>query len=339
MDTLMYSGYLKGRQFVNDTPKIKVVGVGAAGTNVIGALYAQGLQADLISINTDWTQLSAQHSDKKLLIGFEENQGKGCGGDHIKGRNAAKESILHIRSAIDGAEVLFLIGGLGNGTATGGLPVIAEEAKKQGALVVVFAIIPFFLKKSYVEKAEYALDEIEDYADTTIVLDLNHLTEVYRNLPLTEAFVMMNSLVAKSINTLMNLIRNRELMDIDLNHLKEVLKNGGYGTIGVSETEAMGDIDKLIQRALGDKLFHFDARNARRAIVQVAGGPDLSLAQIQTVANTVKEYTAPDADVVVGMHTDPSLQGKVRSTVILSGIPGKDVEIKKDIKDILKGLK
>lgn len=314
-NTLVYMG--SRRVLNNESPAIKVIGIGAAGTNIIGGLYGKRVRAELIAINTDWTQLSAQPADQKFIIGMEETRGFGCGGDVAKGRAAARESIHRIRPALD-SELIFLVGGLGNGTATGGLPVIADEAKKKGALVVAFLVAPFFMNNSQKEKTEVALQQIKEHVDTALVLDLNRLTEVYANLPLVDAFTVMNSIVATSINSLISLIRGRELMEINFSELKTILSKGGFGTIGISVSE--GDSSKLLETALSNQLFHYSPKDAKAAIVHVIGNKNLSLSNVNDVAGKIHDFTEPDAEVLIGAKTDVGMGDAIKALVILTGM-------------------
>jgi len=324
-DTLFYAGRLQGRVFKNDDPKIRVLGIGAAGTNIVNALFEKHVPAELVSINTDWKQLSAAHADKKLLIGLQETQGLGCGGDVIKGRNAAKESLHDVRSLLDDTELIFLVGGLGNGTATGGLPIIAKEAKKRGALVVAFLIVPLFMRKSDVEKTNEALKDIELAVDTAIVLDHNKLHELCKTMPLTESFRVMNNTVATSMNAVLDLIRGNELFEINFAHIRTIFQNGGFGTIGMSVKSQESDLEESLQDAIQTSLFYIDPKQARAAAVHVEGGSKMSLRDVHGVAGKVKAFTADDAQVVMGLSVGPEHEGKVKTTVILTGIPPKQL--------------
>lgn len=333
-ETIIYASRKGGRAATNDSPTIKVMGVGAAGTNIIGALFNHNLHAELISINTDWTQLSAQRADKKLLIGVNETKGLGCGGDVHKGRQAVLESLDEVKQLVEGTDLLFLIGGLGNGTATGAMPVIAEQAKKRGCVVVAISIVPFFINRADIDKTQHALDQLEVSASTTIVLDQNRLLEVYKELPLTESFVMMNTLVANAIDAVISMIRESEVLEVNFSHLKETLSHGGYGTLGVYEVETYGELDRLVENAVSHQLFHIEPKDARSAIVQVIGDPELSLANINEVASKLKGFTDPDAEVLVGAKTRKFHEGRVKAVVLLTGLePGK-LSLKNEVNDL-----
>ena len=332
---------LKGKRdtFSNDDPKIKVFGVGAGGSNILSDLFIKNLQAELISLNTDWKQLSATHADTKILLGLEETRGRGAGGDALLGRAATKESMEKIKPTLEDTELVILLGALGNGTATGGIPLIAEEAKKRGALVVAFLIIPFFFKRSELEKTEEALREAMAAADTIIVLDQNRLRDLYKDLPFTESFAAMNTLVGNSINALISLIRESDLLEIDFSHLKKILSNGRLGSVGIGNAKITENMSKLLETSLNNQLYHFEPKNAKSAIVQVIGGETMTLSNLNEITSQIKQYITEDANIIIGAKIDPTMQDNVRAVVVLSGMDEKEILEEPSIRDIFQTLR
>jgi len=321
----------KRKKFLNDNPKTKIVGVGGAGTNMISHLYLKNIAAELISINTDWRQLSSNKADKKVMIGFGEAQGLGCGGDTDKGRRSAIESKNEIRAVLEDTELAIFVGGLGRGTCSGSLPVIAEEAKKKGALVVAFLTIPFFMRKVTLDKTQDALDQLEQFVDTLILLDNNKLKDLSRDLPFLQALVLVDNYVANSVGALISLIREQELMEVDYSDIKSVLDNGGLGTIGIAQIEASGNVGALVKEAVHNKLMWSDVANAGSALVEVIGDSTLSLRTLKSVMDGIKSYIGKNAEVLVSAKIDETLKGQIRLVVILAGMAYAELTLKKEV--------
>jgi cell division protein FtsZ len=321
-DTLIYLTSLKGRHIQNKEPKVRIIGVGDAGTNIVGDLFSKNVQAELVAVNTDWKLMSARHADEKLLIGMDETRGMGCGGDPQKGKKAAIGSMHEIKPFLHGADLTFFVGGLGNGTATGGLPVIAEEARKHGSLTVGFVIVPFFLKGKGMDVAEIALHTLEKHLDTIILLDYNRLQAFAKDLPITKAYAVMNEVVAESISSLIRMIRGTEILQVNFSHLKTIFKDGHFGTLCTVQAEGK-DVAHAVDKAFENTLAVVKPKEAARALIYIMGGKELTLANIKGVADHMKKYLDEDAEVVVGMGTQDQLAGKVQVTLVLTRVPFK----------------
>jgi cell division protein FtsZ len=329
---------MEDRKYVNDNPKIKVIGVGGAGNNIVNDLYLFDLSAELVSINTDWKQLSSRKADQKILIGMNETKGQGCGGDIIKGKNAAIESNKEIKEALKDTEMIIFVGGLGRGTATGALPEIASYAKKMGALTVAFLTVPFFTLRSEIDKSHQALEKLDDFMDTTILLDNNKLVDLSKDMTLLDSFTVMNEFIHNAINSLVSLIRENEIIEIDYSNLKSVLDKGGFGTIGLSRISKSGSFDDLVENALNKNLSYLDVENAKTALVKVMGDSSLNLNTVNDIAEKVKKYTSPDAEVLVTAKTDDSLGDEIKIAIILAGISLDDLILDKALKNLKEGL-
>jgi cell division protein FtsZ len=328
------------RKFHNDDPKIKIVGVGGAGSNIIGSLFSKNISAELISINTDWKQLSLKQADRKILIGFEENRGLGCGGDVTKGKQSALENIKEIKDTLlDDTELIIFVGGLGRGTCTGALPVIAKEAKKKGALVMAFLTIPFFMKGVSLEKTQYALEHLENEVDSLILLDNNKLTELHKNISFMNALYVIDKYILNSINALLRLIRENELIQVDFSNLKSVLGSSKLGTIGISQMELAEPTDKLVKECVDNSLLVVQSKNATGALIQVVGDSTLNLRTLDKIANDVKNYISDDANVIISAKFDESMKGKIMLVLMLVGMDYSSINFKKEIISIDSLLK
>lgn len=337
--TLMFSHLLKGRKFENSNPSIQVIGLGAAGTNVIGALFNHHSKAKLTSINTDWTQLSAQPADNKILIGVNETHGQGCGGNRIKGRNAALESLSEIKQIFHENDLVFLIAGLGNGTATGALPIIAKEAKRHNCLVIAFCIVPLFLHQKSTQHTHDVLREIKNDVDTAIIIDQNQLMKIIPTATLTNAFALTNLKIATAIDSILSLVRDQELISINYSHIKKVFETGSIGTIAISQEDANTPANQLINKALGDTLCDYDLSKAQKAIIAITAGEAFSLGQLDALASHTKSLLAPDADIQIAPKISKHMLGKVRTTLILTGRDARELNFNHDLYDVLSELR
>ncbi|MFC2143276.1 cell division protein FtsZ [Candidatus Aenigmatarchaeota archaeon] len=319
------------RNFHNDDPKIKIVGVGGAGTNIIDFLYSEKIKAELISINTDWKQLSLKKADKKLLIGFKENKGYSTGGDISKGKQAAKENIKEIREILKDTEMIIFVGALGKGTCSGALPTIAREAKKQGALVVSFLAVPFFLRSSNIDKTEYSLSRLKEDVDTLILVDNNKLTQLDKNISLLNALNIVDKMILTSINALISLIREQEIIEVNFSSLKNVLSNKGLGIIGISQVDNSENIDKLVNESIGNNLSFIDPEKSKHALVQIIGGPNLNLKTLKNVTDKIQNYMTSDYNVTISAKIDKKLEDDIKAVIILTGISHDNLNLRKEI--------
>jgi cell division protein FtsZ len=329
---------MEDRKYINDNPKIKVIGIGGAGNNIINDLYYFNLPAELISINTDWKQLSSRKSDHKLLIGMNETRGQGCGGDIIKGKNAAIENNKEIKEILKDAEMIIFVGGLGRGTATGAIPEIAGYANKMGALTVAFLTVPFFTLKSEVEKSQKAFEKLDEVIDTTILLDNNKLIDLNKDMTLLDSLTIMNEFIYNAVQSLISLIRDNEIIEVSYSNLKSVLDKGGFGTIAMSRMDKQGNLDELIEDALEKDLSYLDVENAKTALVEVLGDSTLNLETVNKIGEKVKKYTSMDAEVLITAKIDHTLENTIKIVIILAGINLDDLILDKALKNLKEGL-
>ena len=203
---------------------IKVFGAGGCGCNMATWLFNKGISgATIYGINTDALHLSITKVDEKILIGKELTRGLGCGGYPAKGREAAKESISELKKAVAESDMIFVIGGMGGGTATGACPVVAQLAKETGAVVIGVVTMPFECEKARIDKAEFGLQELRDQVDTAIVIDNNRLVDIAGNLPIEQAFAVANELVSTMIKGIVETITLPSLINLDYADVSAIL--------------------------------------------------------------------------------------------------------------------
>lgn len=300
---------------------IKVFGCGGAGCNMITWLFNKGINgATVYGLNTDALHLSITKADEKILIGKELTRGLGCGGFPAKGREAAKESVSDIKKSVSGADMVFVLAGMGGGTGTGSAPVVAQMAKEAGAVVIGVVTMPWEMEKARIDKAEFGLQELRDATDTTIVLDNNRLTDIAGNLPIEQAFAVANELVSTMIKGIVETITLPSLINLDYADVSAIMKGGDVAVIGIGESDTQNRVDEAVRQALTHPLLDVDYRGATGALVHISGGTDLKLEEFSNIGMLVTENLSPDAQVIIGARINKDFAGKVRVITIMTGV-------------------
>jgi len=300
---------------------IKVFGVGGAGSNAVTWLFNKGITgATVYGVNTDALHLSITKADEKLLIGKELTKGLGAGGHPQVGREAAKESMSEIKKAVSGADMIFVVAGMGGGTGGGAAPIIAQMAKETGAVVIGVVTMPFECEKARIDKAEYGLQELRDVLDTAIVIDNNRLVDIAGNLPIEQAFAVANELISTFIKGIVETITLPSLINLDYADVSAVMRNGDVAVIGLGESDTQGKVEEAVRQALTHPLLDVDYRGATGALIHITCGPDLKLEEFSAIGQLVTETLSPDAQVIIGARINKDFTGKVRVITIMTGV-------------------
>ena len=311
---------------------IKVIGAGGCGCNMITWLFNKGINgATVYGVNTDALHLSVTKADEKVLIGKELTRGLGAGGKPNKGREAAKEALVDLKKAVSGADMIFVLAGMGGGTGTGAAPVIAQLAKETGAVVIGVVTMPFEAEKARIDKAEFGLAELREATDTCIVLDNNRLVDIAGQLPLEQAFAVANELVSTMVKGIVETITLPSLINLDYADVSSIMKNGGVAVIGIGESDAQDRVTEAVKQALTHPLLDVDYRGASGALVHITCGPDLKLEEFDVIGRTVSENLSAEANVIIGARIAKDFVGKVRVITIMTGVKspyvlGKELE-------------
>ncbi|MFC1704761.1 cell division protein FtsZ [Nanoarchaeota archaeon] len=300
---------------------IKVIGIGGAGNNMVGWLYQKGIKgAEIIAANTDQQHLDMTDADHKFLVGKEVTRGLGCGGFPEKGAEAAQESIQEIKECLKKSDMVFVCAGMGGGTGTGGAPIIAQVAKDTGSIVIGTVTMPFKIERARVDKAEFGLQQLRQVADTVIVIDNNRLVNIAGNLPIKQAFAVANELISTMIKGIVETIAIPSLVNLDYADVKAIMTNGGVAAIGVGASDTNNRVDEAVKGALSNPLLDISYKGATGALIHIAGGPDMTLDEINKAGELVTESLDPDANVIWGARVDDSLKGKVTVMTIITGV-------------------
>jgi len=303
------------------TPRITIVGCGGAGGNTITRLNKLGVKgADTIAINTDKQALDLVEADHKVLIGGRMTRGLGAGGFPDVAERAARESSHEIEDLIKGSDLVFITAGMGGGTGTGSAPVVAEIAKKHNAVVTCMVSTPFNVERARLIKADEGLDQLRIKADSTVVLDNNRLLEFVPNLPINQAFSVMDQMIAETVKGLSETITVPSLINLDYADMKAIMDQGGLSVMLWGEAEEDAGVDTIVQEALNHPLLNVDYKGANGALVHITGGPNMSLKYVQDVAKSLTEDLDCYSNVILGARVLPEFEGKCRVMAIMTGV-------------------
>ena len=300
---------------------MKVIGVGGAGGNIASWLYKKGVNgAEVIISNTDKAHLDMCHGDRKLLLGRELTRGLGAGGMPNKGKEAAQENNHELREILRDTDMVFITAGMGGGTGTGAAPIIAQMAKESGAIVIANVTMPFNIEKARCDKAEYGLQELRDVCDTVIVMDNNRLSMIAGQLPLQQAFAVANELLSTMIKGIVETIAVPSLVNLDYADVKTIMTGGGVSVVGIGESTTENRVEEAVKKALSNPLLDVSYEGATGALINIMGGEDLLLDDIEKIGNMVTGSLDEDALVIWGARVTPEMNGKLRVMTIVTGV-------------------
>jgi cell division protein FtsZ len=303
--------------------KIKVVGVGGGGSNAVDRMVEVGLGGvEFIVVNTDVQALDHNKADIKIQIGRKLTKGLGAGADPNIGRQAALEDTDTIIQQLSGADMIFVTTGLGGGTGTGAAPVIASLATELGALTIAVVTKPFrFEGKKRLMQAEAGLEALRECVDTVITIPNERLLSIIeRRTPLTDAFTLADDVLRQAIQGISDLILVPGLINLDFADVKTIMSGMGVAMMGTGTAEGDMRAMQAAQKAISSPLLEDSSvHGARGVIINVTGGPDLSLMEVNEASCVIQEAAHEDANIIFGAVVDPQLVGKVKITVIATG--------------------
>ncbi len=309
--------------------KILVVGAGGGGNNTLNRLANLGIQgAELLAVNTDKQQLERTRADKKILIGYELTKGLGAGGYPDVARQAALDAKTVLKDELSGADLVFLTAGLGGGTGTGSIPVIAELASECGAVVVGAVTMPFNIERARISKAQDALSKLKEVADSVVVVDNNKLLSLCPDMPMDQAFGVADEVLARMVKGISETISVPSLINLDYADVRAVMREGagrGVAMIGLGEGEGKDRAMDAVNQALENPLLNVDYRGATGALVHITGGPDLTLAEATTVGEIATSYLRDNANVIWGARIDPEFDRRIQVMIIMTGVSSPDI--------------
>jgi cell division protein FtsZ len=325
---------------------IKVVGAGGAGGNTVSRLMQVGIiGADSIAINTDAQDLLYTDADAKVLIGKEITGGLGAGADPKVGEEAAKESKADIKNILEGSDMIFVTCGLGGGTGTGSVPIIADISKKLGALTVGVVTLPFTMEgRQRMSNARAGLEKLETIVDTLIVIPNDKLLEIVPDVSLSTAFKVADEVLVNAVKGITELVTRPGLVNLDFADIRAVMSDGGLAMIGMGDSDGENRAIEAVERALNNPLLDVDINGAKGALINVSGGVDVTIKECQEIVEAVAARLNPDAKIIWGAQIIKELGDSIRAMLIITGVSSPQIfgpqkafpkERKKEIEKVL----
>ena len=309
---------------INDAPVIKLVGVGGGGSNAVQHMVQSGIEGvDFICANTDAQALKGMAAQTVLHIGQSITKGLGAGANPEIGRQAAMEDRERIQDLIEGTDMLFITAGMGGGTGTGAIPVVAQIAREMGVLTVAVVTKPFpFEGAKRMRTAEAGIEELRGQVDSLITIPNEKLLSVLgKNISLLDAFRAANDVLRGAVQGIAELITNPGLINVDFADVRTVMSEMGLAMMGSGIGRGDDRATEAAEMAISSPLLEdIDLAGARGILVNITAGLDMAIGEFEEVGNVVRQFAADDATVVVGTAIDEALEGELRVTVVATGL-------------------
>src|SRR5580765_5368345 len=305
---------------------IKVVGIGGGGTNAVTRMVEAGVTGvEFVAVNTDAQALLMTEADEKIHIGSKATRGLGAGADPKVGLAAADESRDELKEALKGADMVFVTAGEGGGTGTGGAPIVAQIGRELGALTVGVVTKPFaFEGKLRSDQAEQGIQALRESVDTLIVIENDRLLQVVeRSTPMTEAFRMADDILRQGVQGITDLITVPGLINLDFADVRTIMREAGSALMGIGEAQGDNRAAEAARAAISSPLLETTLDGATGILLNITGGPDLGLAEVDEAAQVVTNAADSNANVIFGAVIDDSMGDEVRVTAIATGFGGR----------------
>ena len=313
-------------------PRILVIGVGGAGGNAINAMIEAGMQGvEFVAVNTDAQDLKMSKADAKIQIGMNLTKGLGAGAKHDIGQAAADESINEIINYIQGSNMVFIASGMGGGTGTGASHVIAKAAREMNILTVGVTTLPFTYEgPKRMRRAIAGLDQLKRHLDTTIVVPNQNLFKIANEATgFEESFSLSNDVLKHGVQSITDLMVRPGLINLDFADVETVMSSMGKAMMGTGEAEGEGRAVKAAEMAINNPLIDdYTLKGAKGLLVNITGGKDLKLFEVDEAVNKVRSEVDPEAELIIGAITDPQLDGKMRVSIVATALDGQQPESK-----------
>src|SRR6476660_1436719 len=305
-------------------PRISVIGVGGAGGNAIANMMRADVQGvDFIVANTDAQALNNSAADRRLQLGLKITQGLGAGSRPEVGRAAAEETLDEVERALEGAHMCFIAAGMGGGTGTGAAPVIAKAARDRGVLTVGVVTKPFLFEGTRrMRAADAGIEELQKHVDTLIVIPNQNLFLVAKaETTFKEAFSLADELLQQGVRSITDLMVMPGLINLDFADVRSVMGEMGKAMMGTGEGSGANRALDAAERAISNPLLDgVSMQGAKGVIISIIGGEDMKLLEVDEAANHIRELVDEDANIIWGSAFNPDLQGKIRVSVVATGI-------------------
>jgi cell division protein FtsZ len=307
---------------VENFARIRVMGVGGAGSNAVDRMIAEGVGGvDFITVNTDAQALMRSQAPVRVRIGEKLTRGLGSGGDPTQGEKAAEESVEDLYEVLNGSDMVFITAGMGGGTGTGGAPVVARVAKEHGALTIGVVTRPFLFEGNQrAHVAALGIERLKEHVDTLIVIPNDRLLELTdKRMTLNQSFGMADDILRQGIQGISELVTVPGLINLDFADVKAIMSQGGAALLAVGRGEGEDRARTAAEQAVSSRLLDVTIDGAKGLLFNVTGGPDMSLYEVNLAATIIRETAHPEANLIFGAVIDETMNDKMRITVIATG--------------------
>ena len=313
-------------------PRILVLGVGGAGGNAINEMIESGVEGvEFVAVNTDAQDLKTSKANARIQIGLNITKGLGAGAKHEIGQAAADESLNDIVDILKGSNMVFITAGMGGGTGTGASHVIARAAKELNILTVGVVTLPFLYEApSRMRRAQLGLEELRKHVDTIIVIPNQNLFKIANEkTTYKESFQLSNSVLRHGVQSITDLMVKDGLVNLDFADVETVMSSMGKAMMGTGEAEGEGRAAKATDLALNNPLIDdYSLRGAKGLLINITGGEDLTLFEVDEITNKIRAEVDPEAEIINGSIIEPTLEGKIRVSIVATALDGQLPESK-----------
>ncbi|MFH1087841.1 MAG: cell division protein FtsZ [Chloroflexota bacterium] len=332
--------------YVPSPARIKVIGLGGAGSNAITRMVRDQIRGvEFIAMNTDSQHLAITEAAVRVHIGERVSRGLGAGGDHRVGRASAEESAQEIKKIVDGADMVFITAGMGGGTGTGSIAVVAEMAKNTGALTIAVVTKPFQFEGARRNAvAEEGIADLVDKVDTLIIIPNDRLFDLCdQKTGVDGAFKLADQVLSSGVQAIAEVITVPGLINLDFADVKAIMKDAGPAWMSIGHGQGQNRAVEAAKDALASPLLGVSVQGARGVLFNVAGGGNLTLFEVNAAAEVIRQQVDPDANIIFGVVLDQKLGNELRLTLIATGFADKKSLVgaarEREIQRLLKGLK
>jgi cell division protein FtsZ len=332
------------KQIYTPTPaRIKAIGIGGAGSNAITRMVREGIKGvDFIVMNTDGQALALAEAPTRIQLGEKLTRGLGAGGDHKVGTKAAEESRDVVEDIVQGADMVFIAAGMGGGTGTGGIPVVAEVAKQSGALTIGVVTKPFSFEGTHRSQvAEEGLVNLSGKVDTLIIIPNDRLLQLCdAKTTVDSAFRLADDALLLGVQAISEVVTIPGLINLDFADIKSVMKDAGPAWMSVGKASGQNRAAEAAKAALASPLLDVSVNGATGVLFNITGGPSLTLFECNEAAEVISQAVSPNANIVFGVVFDPKMDSEIRITVIATGFAkaqGRGVYTAEELRRLIKG--
>jgi cell division protein FtsZ len=332
--------------YVAAQAKIKVIGMGGAGCNAITRMVREQIRGvEFIALNTDAAHLEITEAPVRIMLGEKLTRGMGAGGDSKVGRRSAEEQFDEIRQAVSGADMIFLAAGMGGGTGTGSISVVADIARQSGALTIATVTKPFSFEGNHrMQVAEAGIADLITKVDTLIIIPNDRLLALSDNKTAIDgAFKKADEILCNAVQAIAEVITVPGMINLDFADIKAIMKDAGPAWMSVGRGSGQSRAVTAAKEALASPLLDVSIQGAKGVLFNVCGSSNMTLFEVNDAAKVIKEAVDPEANIIFGVHVDPNMGNEVKLTLIATGFASRDqiagTAKDKEINRALKGLR